>query len=85
MVICDSFISPPAPGRGYSGHGAHPDTTTLKADNTAAGPTDAYSPKQTCGGCHFNCATGAYSADTTTWCAVAAEKKDCAVAAMSRL
>ncbi len=59
---------------------AHPDITTLKADNTAAGPTDAYSPKQTCGGCHFNCATGAYSADTTTWCRTAAEKKNCAAA-----
>lgn len=58
---------------------AHPDVTTLKADGTAAGATDAYSPKQTCGGCHFNCATGAYSEDNATWCQTAGTKKDCTI------
>ena len=33
---------------------AHPggDVTLKKADGTAVGPTDTYSPKATCGGCH---------------------------------
>jgi hypothetical protein len=48
---------------------AHPDVTTLKADGTAAGATDAYSPKQTCGGCHFNCADGSYTTNTALYCA----------------
>lgn len=47
---------------------AHPDITTLKSDGTAAGPSDAYSPKQTCGGCHFNCSDRTSSADRSTWC-----------------
>ncbi len=59
---------------------AHPDITTLKADGSAAGQADAYSPKQTCGGCHFNCATGANSEDTATWCQTQAAKKDCTAA-----
>jgi len=48
------------------------DVPTLKADNTPAGPNEAYSPKQTCGGCHFNCTTLAYTGDSAaekaTWC-----------------
>lgn len=58
---------------------AHPDVTTLKADGTAAGATDAYSPKQTCGGCHFNCATLAYTETNSLWCdgTVGKEKKAC--------
>jgi hypothetical protein len=47
---------------------AHPDVTTLKADGTAAAANEAYSPKQTCGGCHFNCATGAYTEVNASWC-----------------
>ena len=47
---------------------AHPDVTTLKADGTAAGATDAYSPKQTCGGCHFDCASGLYTTNTASFC-----------------
>lgn len=56
---------------------SHIDITVLKSDGAPAGPTDAYSPKQTCGGCHFNCATSAYSTDKTTWCNSYAAKKDC--------
>jgi hypothetical protein len=47
---------------------AHPDVTTLKADGAAAGATDSYSPKQTCGGCHFKCADGSYTTDSTLYC-----------------
>lgn len=47
---------------------AHPDVTTLKTDGTPAGPTDAYSPKQTCGGCHFACGDRSYSSDRSAWC-----------------
>jgi hypothetical protein len=52
---------------------------TLTATGAAAGPTDAYSPKQTCGGCHFNCTTGGYTTDTTLYCQTG-QKKDCSVA-----
>ena len=47
---------------------AHPPVTTLKADGSAAGSTDAYSPKQTCGGCHFDCATGLNTTVTASFC-----------------
>jgi hypothetical protein len=57
---------------------AHTGVATLKANGTPAGPSDAYSPKQTCGGCHFNCATGAYSSDKGTWCTASA-KYDCTI------
>ena len=47
---------------------AHPAVTTLKADGAAATSTDAYSPKQTCGGCHFDCATGLNTTVTASFC-----------------
>jgi hypothetical protein len=47
---------------------SHPDVTTLRADGIAAGASDAYSPKQTCGGCHFNCTDRSYSSNRSTWC-----------------
>ena len=47
---------------------AHPAVTTLKADGIAATSSDAYSPKQTCGGCHFDCATGLNSTVTASFC-----------------
>ncbi len=62
---------------------AHPDVSTLKADGTAAGPSDAYSPKQTCGGCHFNCTDGSNSSNHAAWCDGATttpRKWDCTVA-----
>jgi hypothetical protein len=52
---------------------------TLTATGANAGPNDAYSPKQTCGGCHFNCTTGQYDPDMNTWC-LTGQKKDCTVA-----
>ncbi|MBI4685651.1 MAG: hypothetical protein HY755_10685 [Nitrospirae bacterium] len=56
----------------------HPTVNVLKADGTAAGTTEAYSPKNTCGGCHFNCSTGAYSTTTSEWCQDYTTKKNCA-------
>ena len=53
---------------------AHPDVPTLKADGTSAGATDAYSPKQTCGGCHFNCADGLYTTVTASFCQTTAAR-----------
>jgi hypothetical protein len=48
---------------------AHPPVTVMDKDGGAI--TDGitpYSPKQTCGGCHFDCATGLYSTVTTSYC-----------------
>jgi hypothetical protein len=47
---------------------AHPAVTTLTAAGAAATSTQAYSPKQTCGGCHFDCATGVYTTVTASFC-----------------
>jgi len=47
---------------------AHPAVTTLKADGSLTTATDAYSPKQTCGGCHFDCATGLNTTVTASFC-----------------
>ncbi len=62
---------------------AHPDVTVKTSAGATAGPTDAYSPKMTCGGCHFNCTTGAITGTTSgelaTWCQVATQK-DCSIA-----
>lgn len=41
---------------------------TRKANGTLAASGEAYSPKQTCGGCHFNCTTGEYTTDTSLYC-----------------
>ena len=46
----------------------HPAVTTLKADGIAATSSDAYSPKQTCGGCHFDCLTGLNTTVTASFC-----------------
>ena len=61
---------------------AHIDVT-LKASTvgTTLTATTPYSPKMTCGGCHFNCADSTYSSNKTTWCDGSAgrEQKDCSV------
>src|SRR5574341_2506325 len=48
------------------------DTTAVKVmDSTGAQVLDgitSYSPKQTCGGCHFDCATGLYTSVTASYC-----------------
>jgi hypothetical protein len=48
----------------------HPAVATLNASGAAVSGagTEAYSPKQTCGGCHFNCATGLASTNTASFC-----------------
>jgi len=47
----------------------HPDVSTMKADGSPVTlGSDLYSPKQTCGGCHFNCADGLYSTNTASYC-----------------
>jgi len=46
----------------------HPDVTVKDSLGGTVSDTTPYSPKVTCGGCHFNCSTGEYSADQTTWC-----------------
>jgi hypothetical protein len=57
---------------------------TLKgsAVGTSLTATTPYSPKMTCGGCHFNCADSTYSNNKATWCdgSVGREQKDCSVA-----
>ena len=57
---------------------AHIDVS-LKAASGPAGGTTPYSTKMTCGGCHFNCATGAYDDNRATWCQDQAAQKDCSV------
>jgi hypothetical protein len=46
----------------------HPDVTVLDASGNAVTSTTPYSPKQTCGGCHFNCANGLYTDLTASYC-----------------
>jgi hypothetical protein len=60
--------------------GVHPDVTLKNAAGTAAGGAIPYSPKQTCGGCHFDCATGLYSTVTESFCQSDATKKSCTTA-----
>ena len=47
---------------------AHNDVVLKNSAGLPLIGNESYSPKQSCGGCHFNCATGAYSTDKTTWC-----------------
>jgi hypothetical protein len=60
---------------------AHQDVTFRNAAGNSVAANEPYSPKQTCGGCHFNCSNGSYSADQTTWCDGTAGKlqKNCSV------
>jgi hypothetical protein len=48
----------------------------LKSDGTQAGPTDAYSPKATCAGCHIdNCiTTKTIATNTRLWCETEAQR-----------
>jgi hypothetical protein len=59
---------------------AHPDVPLKQASGAAVTSTTPYSPKMTCGGCHFDCATGAYSDVLANWCQTPATQKNCAVA-----
>jgi hypothetical protein len=48
---------------------AHPPVAVLDAGGTAiTNGTTPYSPKQTCGGCHFDCTNGSLTEDTTKYC-----------------
>lgn len=40
----------------------------LDANGNAVTSSTPYSPKQTCGGCHFNCADGSYTDNTALYC-----------------
>jgi hypothetical protein len=61
---------------------AHPDVPLKQANGAAGTSTSPYSPKMTCGGCHFDCATSAYSDVISTWCGTNGNgaQKDCSVA-----
>ncbi len=61
---------------------SHPDVALKNAAGTTVTANEAYSPKQSCGGCHFKCSDGTYSTDKTTWCDGTAGKlqKDCTAA-----
>ncbi len=54
--------------QGFAAQGDHPDVPLLNAAGTQVGQYEAYSPKMTCAGCHFNCATGESSTDATLYC-----------------
>ncbi len=54
---------------------AHVDVTLRDGNGASVTATTPYSPKNTCGGCHFNCSTGAYSTDKATWCDGSAGKQ----------
>lgn len=60
---------------------AHQDVTLKNASGGTVASNVPYSPKMTCGGCHFNCSDSSYSTDKTTWCDSTAGKlqKDCSV------
>lgn len=48
---------------------AHPPVTVKDAGGAdITNGTTPYSPKQTCGGCHFNCADGLYTTTTASFC-----------------
>ena len=53
---------------------SHQDVTLKNTFGLPVLPDEPYSPKQTCGGCHFDCTTGAYSTNKTTWCDGSASK-----------
>jgi hypothetical protein len=61
---------------------SHPDVALKNAAGNTVTANEPYSPKQSCGGCHFKCSDGTYSTDQTTWCDGTAGKlqKDCTVA-----
>ncbi len=63
---------------------AHTLDVTLKDSlGSAVSSTTPYSPKMTCGGCHFNCSDGSYSTDKNTWCdnsGAGKMQKDCSAA-----
>jgi hypothetical protein len=60
---------------------AHLDVTLKSPVGTTVTSTTPYSPKMTCGGCHFNCADSTYSNDKSTWCGAPGmgSQKDCSV------
>jgi hypothetical protein len=47
---------------------AHMNVPLLQSNGNPVTSTTPYSPKVTCGGCHFDCSTGTYSSDKLTWC-----------------
>ena len=47
---------------------AHPNVTLKTVTGATVSGTTPYSPKQTCGGCHFDCATGQFSITKASWC-----------------
>lgn len=61
---------------------AHPDVPLLQSSGAAVTGTTPYSPKMTCGGCHFDCATSTYSDIKSTWCGTLTNgpQKNCSAA-----
>jgi hypothetical protein len=61
--------------------GAHQNVTLKNASGGTVASNVPYSPKVTCGGCHFKCSDSSYSTDQATWCDGTAGKlqKDCSV------
>jgi hypothetical protein len=47
---------------------AHQNVALKNATGNTVAANEPYSPKQSCGGCHFNCSDSSYSTDKTTWC-----------------
>jgi hypothetical protein len=59
---------------------AHMDISLKDSMGSTVTATTPYSSKMTCGGCHFDCATNAYSDTKSSWCQSQAAQKDCSVA-----
>jgi len=60
---------------------AHPNVTVRSSLGAAiTDGTTPYSPKNTCGGCHFDCTLNSYSTNTFNWCQNDSTQKNCTVA-----
>lgn len=62
--------------QGFAAQGDHPNVPLLNAGGNQVGQYEAYSPKMTCAGCHFNCDTtdanyGQSSTDPAKYCGAA--------------
>jgi len=55
----------------------HPDVTLKQSTGVTVTGITPYSTKVTCGGCHYNVASGAYSEDRLTWAWTSAAQVSC--------
>lgn len=87
LLLLAALVLIGAPMAAVAAQGEHPLVPLKQANGSLVGTSNMpYSPKMTCGGCHFNCTTNAYTGNTqaemNTWCGATGQgaQKDCSVA-----